>query len=350
MPFTAKKLEITEKQKKELLIISNSIKAEYRMVYRAKIILMLGENRSYKEIKEALKTNDTAIAKWKGRFIQNGVEGLKDKKGRGKVSQISEYDKARVVNLACSKPSDGYTNWSQARIGQKLGMSQSTVHRILKSNKLKPHKTDYWCGKSTDPEFETKMIDVIGLYLNPPENALVLCVDEKTQIQALDRTQAELPMRSGNPKRLTATYKRNGTVSLIAALAIHQGEVIANTMEKNNSENFLKFLKKIDRIYRNKHIHIILDNLKVHDSKEVKEWLSHKRKFTFHHTPTYSSWLNMIEIWFGILTKDVLKDGVWNSKKQLVNQLIEYVDTYNKTRSKPFIWTYDPNKLYTKDI
>jgi putative transposase len=345
MPFTSKPLEITESQRQELLIISRATKAEYRMVFRAKVILMFSEGKSYSQITKELSTERNVISKWKKRFIKFGIPGLKDAKRPGQKTKYTEYDKARVISLACSKPENGYTNWSQERIAKKLGMSESTVQRILKSNQLKPHKTEYWCGKSTDPEFESKMVEIIGLYLNPPESALVLCVDEKTQIQALDRTQAELPMRSGNPKRLTATYKRNGTVSLIAALAIHQGEVTATTMDRNNSENFLKFLKKLDRTYRNKHLHIIVDNLSVHKNAEVKAWLSHKRKITIHFTPTYSSWLNMIEIWFGIMTKDVLKNGVWESKKKLIKQIMEYIKTYNIERTKPFVWTYNPTKI-----
>jgi len=343
MPFTSKPLEIETTIKNELLIISKSSKAEHRLVFRATIILMLNQGASYSEICEELSTTDRTISNWKKAFIDKGIAGLKDKSGRGKKSQLTESEKAKVIHLACSKPADGYTNWSQTRIAEKMGMSQSTVQRILKSNKLKPHKTQYWCGKSPDPEFETKMLDIIGLYINPPENVLVLCVDEKTQMQALDRTQPELPMRQGNPKRLTATYKRNGTVSLIAALAVHQGEITAETIDRNNSVNFLKFLKRLDRTYRNKQLHIIADNLSVHKNSEVKAWLSHKRKIKMHFTPTYSSWLNMIEIWFGIMTKDVLKGGVWSSKEMLVNQIMEYVETYNRERSKPFVWSYDPS-------
>ena len=174
----------------------------------------------------------------------------------------------------------------------------------------------------------------------PPENALVICVDEKTQIQALDRTQPELPLRTGNPKRQTTTYKRNGTVSLIAALAVHTGEVTAKTIKSNNAENFLKFLKSLDRKYRNKKLHVIADNLSIHKHKDVKQWLEGKRKVQLHFTPTYSSWLNQVEIWFNILTKDVVKGGIWQSSEQLAAQLLEYVKNYNATRAKPFRWTY----------
>jgi len=348
MPFTKGKLEITFEQRKELLLISRSTKAEHRLVFRSKIILMLNEGAGYRQIKKDLSTNNEAIAKWKKRFLANGIDGLKDKPGRGKVALYNTYDEARVINLACSKPTGGYSNWSQKRIGKQLGLSQSTVCRILAKSKLKPHKTEYWCGKSSDPEFESKMVTIIGLYMDPPSNALVLCVDEKTQIQALDRTQPELPIRQGNPKRLTATYKRNGTTSLIAALSVHTGEVIASTMESNNSENFLQFLKRLDREYRHKKLYIIADNLSVHKDAKVKEWLSQKRKITMFFTPTYSSWLNLVELWFNILTKDVLKNAVWKSKEQLIEQLMLYVKTYNETRSKPFSWKYDPYHLYSK--
>jgi transposase len=224
-------------------------------------------------------------------------------------------------------------------------MSQSKVNQILKASDLKPHKTEYWCGKSPDPEFETKMLTIVGLYMNPPENALVLSVDEKTQIQALDRTQPELPMRSGNSKRQTATYKRNGTVALIASLAVHTGEITATSIKSNNAQNFLSFLKKLDRTYRNKTLHIIVDNLAVHKNQTVKDWLSKKRKIKLHFTPTYSSWLNQIEIWFNILTKDVLKGGIWKSTQQLVAQLMDYIKTYNENRAKPFQWNYTGNPL-----
>jgi len=181
--------------------------------------------------------------------------------------------------------------------------------------------------------------------LNPPENAIVLCVDEKIQIQALDRTQHVLPLKKRAPKRLTTTYKRNGTIALIAALAVHSGEITAKTIKSNNADNFLVFLKKLDRTYRNKTPHIIVDYLSVHKNQKIKDWLSSKRKIKLHFTPTYSSWLDQVEIWFNMLTKDVLKGGVWKLVEQLSSQMLEYIDTYNQTRAKPFAWTYTGNVL-----
>ena len=344
MARKGKIIELTEEDLKTLIAISRAHSADYRMVIRSRIILMLYKGHSYDSVKVELKVGREAIAKWKKRFLESGIDGLYDAPRSGKPAKYTESDKARVIQKACSKSEDGYSNWSQRRIAKELGMSQSTVQGILKSHNLKPHKVEYWCGKSTDPEFEEKMLNVVGLYMNPPENALVLSVDEKTQIQALDRSQPELPLRIGNPKRLTATYKRHGTVSLIAALSVHDGEVTAQTIDKNNSQNFLKFLKKIYRKYPKTHLHVIADNLNVHKQKDVKEWIESKRRLTMHFTPTYSSWLNQIEIWFNILTKDVIKGAVWHSKEQLANQIMTYVKTYNKERAKPFEWTYTGKK------
>ncbi len=341
MARTGRKLKLNEDDQKTLVATSRAHSADHRAVMRSKIILMLNDGCSYDSIKDELKVGREAIAKWKKRYLELGLDGLNDAPRPGKAAIYTEEDKARVVQKACSKPEGGYSNWSQRRIAKEFGMSQSTVQNILKSHDLKPHKVEYWCGKSTYPEFEDKMLNVVGLYMNPPENALVLSVDEKTQIQALDRSQPELPLRSGNPKRLTATYKRHGTVSLIAALSVHDGEVTANTIDKNNAQNFLRFLKKIYWKYPKKQLHVIADNLNVHKHKDVKEWVESKQRMTIHFTPTYSSWLNQVEIWFNILSKDVLKGAVWHSKEQLAGQIIQYVETYNKERAKPFEWTYD---------
>lgn len=341
MGRTGQKLQLSEEGYKTLVTLSRAHSADHRAVMRSKIILMLNDGHTYDSVRDKLKVGREAIAKWKKRFIESGIDGLHDAPRPGKPSIYTEADKARVIQKACSNPAGGYSNWSQRRIAKELGMSQSTVQGFLKSHNLKPHKVEHWCGKSTDPEFEEKMLNVIGLYMYPPENALVLSVDEKTQIQALDRSQPELPLRAGNPRRLTATYKRHGTVSLIAALSVHDGKITANTMDRNNSQNFLRFLKKIYRKYPKKHLHVIADNLNVHKHKDVKQWVDSKQRMTIHFTPTYSSWLNQIEIWFNILTKDVIKGAVWHSKKQLANQLITYVDTYNKQRAKPFEWTYE---------
>lgn len=338
-------IELTMEEKQELLTMKRSHKLERRYSERAMIILYSSEGKSLDEIIKLTGKSRPVVNKWRNRFRKDRLQGLKDAPRSGKPKRITPEQKALVIEKACSKPEGGYTNWSQKRIANEVGISQSKVFQILNKADLKPHKLEYWCGTPRDPEFVEKMINIVGLYMNPPENALVICVDEKTQIQALDRTQPELPLRAGNPKRQTATYKRNGTVSLIAALAVHTGEVTAKTIKSNNAENFLKFLKSLDRKYRNRKLHIIVDNLSIHKDKEVKQWLNGKRKIQLHFTPTYSSWLNQVEIWFNILTKDVVKGGIWKSSEQLADQLMEYVKTYNKTRAKPFNWTYTGDPL-----
>ncbi len=345
MARKAQPITASREEEQELLVMFRSLKIEKRYSQRAQVILLSLEGKSIEGIIEATGISRPVVNKWRQRFRRQGIEGLKDAPRSGKPSVITASQKAMVVHKACEKPSGGYTNWSQERIAQQVGISQSKVHQILKQADLKPHKIEYWCGKSPDPEFESKMVNIVGLYMNPPENAIVLCVDEKTQIQALDRTQPLLPLKEKAPKRLTATYKRNGTIALIAALAVHSGEITARTMKSNNADNFLLFLKKLDRAYRNKTLHIIVDNLAVHKNQKVKDWLARKRKIKLHFTPTYSSWLNQVEIWFNMLSKDVLRGGVWKSVEQLSAQMLEYIDTYNQTRAKPFAWTYTGNAL-----
>ncbi len=340
MARTSTPPEVSESVKYELLNMVRRHTIESRMQLRANIILDWLDGCKYKDTRKRYEVSDVVISKWRSRFAKSGLDGLNDKYRSGKPTEISEESKALVVHYACTKPEDGRQRYSQQEIATMTGISQSKVSDILRDSDLRPHKTEYWCGKSPDPEFYSKMVEIVGLYLNPPENALVICVDEKTQIQALDRTQPELPMRAGSPRRLTNTYKRNGTVNLVAALAVHSGEVTARTIQKNNSENFLSFLKLLNRKYTHVQLHIIVDNLSIHKNKAVMEWLSKRRKMTIHYTPTYSSWLNQIEIWFNILTREVLKDAVWTSKQQLIKELMKYLDYYNKNRAKPFQWTY----------
>jgi transposase len=337
--------DIPSEVKRQLITWAGSHKVEHRLRLRAQLILDWIDGDTYAASRAKNGVSDATIAKWRARFSAHGLDGLGDAPRPGQPARYSEADRNKVIHLACQRTDSGTPRYSQHAIAARCGMSQSLVSDILRAADLKPHKTEYWCGKSPDPHFEQKMIDIVGLYLDPPENALVLSVDEKTQIQALDRTQPELPLRVGSPRRLTNTYKRNGTVNLVAALAVHTGEVTAREVDRNNSENFLKFLKHIDRKYRHVQIHIIMDNLSVHKNKKIKQWLAHKRKFHVHFTPTYASWLNQIEIWFSILTRDILKDGVWHSRKQLVEQLMSYIKTYNEDKAHPFKWTYGEKYL-----
>lgn len=339
------KVELNEEQETTLKMWSASGKTEQRMALRAKVILFAAERLSLKSIEAKTGLNWQSCLKWRKRFLSQGLEGLKDKAGRGRPQTISAEERTKVIALACTTPVDGSTRWSVRKLAEATGYGKSTIQKILSEGEIKPHKTEYWCGKSPDPEFEEKQAAIIGLYMNPPENALVLCVDEKSQIQALDRTQPLLPIKSGEPKRLSATYKRNGTTCLLAALAVHEGTIDGKCVDRNTHKEFLSYLKRIYRKFPGKELHVIVDNLSVHKHKDVMEWASKRRRLTLHFTPTYSSWLNQVEIWFNIFARDVLKGGIWKSKKQLVSQIMEYINNYNKLWAKPFKWTYTGKPL-----
>jgi len=290
------RVDLTSEQLATLTMWAGSGMTEQRIALRARVVLLASNGKSLREIASETGLGFRICLKWRKRFLEMGLEGLRDKLGRGRSISISPDERVALVALACTTPPDGSSRWSVRKLAEATGHSKSAVQKILAEGAIKPHKTKYWCGKSPDPEFEEKQAAILGLYLNPPENALVLCVDEKSQIQALDRTQPLLPMRPASPKRLTATYKRNGTTCLLAALAVHAGTVEGRCVESSNHEEFLKFLKALYRKFPGKHLHVIVDNLAVHKHQKVMTWLESKRRMTLHFTPTYSSWLNQVEI------------------------------------------------------
>jgi transposase len=334
------KFELTAEQEATLKMWVGSHRTQQRYSRRALVILLSAVGLTLEEISVRSGLNRTNCLKWRKRFASEGLDGLKDKPRRGRPARITPWQRAQVVRLACERPSTGANAWSRRELARVTGLGSTTVHRILEGASLKPHKVHHWCGKSPDPEFEPKQTAIIGLYLNPPENALIFSVDEKSQIQALDRTQPELPLRPGNPKRHTATYTRHGTTCLLAALAVHEGTVEARCVDGNNRYVFLDFLKRLYRAHPHKHLHVIVDNLPLHKHQDVLEWVARRRRLTLHFTPTYASWLNQIEIWFHIFSQDVVKGGVWRSKKELVDQIMLYIKRYNRDRAHPFTWTY----------
>jgi transposase len=334
------KFELSAQEESTLRMWVGSHRTQQRYSRRAQVILLSAEGRTLKEISSRSGLNETNCLKWRKRFVEDRVEGLKDAPRKGRPPVITPWQRAQVIRLACERPFNGSNAWSTRELARVTGLGSTTVHRILNEASLKPHKIHHWCGKSPDPEFEPKQADIIGLYLDPPENALVLSVDEKSQIQALDRTQPELPLGPGNPKRHTATYTRHGTTCLLAALAVHEGTVEALCVDGNSRHVFLGFLKRLYRAHPHKHLHVIADNLPLHKHPDVMEWVSRRRRLTLHFTPTYASWLNQIEIWFNIFARDVVKGGVWKSKKDLVDQIMFYIKRYNRDRAHPFKWTY----------
>jgi len=338
-------LELTDAERRTLTMLARAGTSEHRMVQRALTIVMFDEGLPWNQITARTGLSKGNSDKWVRRFRLSRLEGLKDEPRSGRPARYSGVEKAAVVALACSEPPPGYTSWTQSRLAQASGMSTTTVNRILNEASLKPHKIDYWCGRSPDPEFEPKQAAVIGLYIDPPDNALVLAVDEKTQIQAIDRTQPQLPLQPGKPRRQTATYTRHGTTCLLAALAVHEGHVDGRCVERHTHEEFLAFLKHLYRKYPHRELHVICDNLSAHQAAAVRDWVARRRHLTLHFTPTYASWLNQVEIWFRIFSRDVMRGGTWPSKTDLVKQIITYIDEYNKTRAKPFKWNYTGKPL-----
>jgi len=340
----ARRIELSAEEEKTLRMWTRAGTTEQRLAKRARIILLLAEGLPVGEVSRQGGMSEISVFKWKRRFLELRLDGLADALRRGRPASITAEERLRVIDLATSAPRKGKTSWSVRDLAEASGLSATTVHRILSEGKLRPHKVEYWCGRSPDPEFEAKQAAILGLYLDPPENALVLSVDEKSQIQALDRTQPQLPMRAGEPRRLTATYKRHGTTCLLAALSVHDGEVTARCRDKNDHATFLAFLKTLYRKYPGRHLYVICDNLSVHKHTEVREWAERRRRLTILYTPTYASWLNQVEIFFNIFTREVVRGGVWASKRELIDQIMTYIKRYNE-EATPFAWNYTGRPL-----
>ncbi len=339
------RINLTTEEKETLTMLAKAGTTEQRLAQRAKVILFSAQGLDLPEISRRSGLSSQNCSKWRVRFVTERLPGLQDRPRSGRSLSISPEVRHRVLALACTKPEDGSNAWTMRRLSRVLKVSSTTVHRILNEGRLKPHKVEYWCGKSPDPEFEEKQAAILGLYLDPPDNALVLAVDEKSGIQALDRTQPMLPLMPGHPKRQTATYRRLGTTCLLAALSVHEGRVEGRCVDRHTHQEFLAFLKHLYRKHPGKHLHVIVDNFSAHKHQQVKAWAAKRRRLTFHFTPTYASWLNQVEIWFNIFTRDVIRGGIWHSKKELLNQIMHYIQKYNEERACPFKWTYTGKPL-----
>jgi putative transposase len=339
------RIELTPEEKQTLTMWAKAGTTEQRLAQRARAILASAQGLDLPEVSLQSGLSRQNCSKWRSRFATERLSGLKDRPRAGRSLGISPEVRLKVVALACTKPEDGSNSWTIRHLSRAFKVGSTSVHRILNEGQLKPHKVEYWCGKSPDPEFEAKQAAILGLYLDPPDNALVLAVDEKTSIQALDRTQPMLPLQPRRPRRQTATYTRHGTTCLLAALAVHAGAVEGRCVERNRHQEFLAFLKYLYRKYPGKHLHVIVDNLATHKHQQVREWVAKRRRLTLHFTPTYASWLNQVEIWFNIFTRDVIRGGIWRSKKELVDQIMRYIRNYNEGRAHPFKWTYTGKPL-----
>lgn len=304
---------------------------------RARIVLLRLDGLKGEEVARRMGVSMPTVSKWSSRFERLGLDGLVDKGGRGRKPSISETTVARVITEA-TRPPKSRTRWSVRSMGSHVGISASTVQRIWSKNELKPHITKTF-KLSNDPEFEKKFWDVIGLYLDPPANALVLCCDEKSQCQALERTQLALPLAPKRPRTMTHDYTRHGTVTLFAALIAATGKLITRTETSHTHAEWLRFLKQIDReAPKGLDLHLIADNYATHKHPKVKAWLARHPRFKMHFTPTSSSWLNLVERFFADLTEDVIRTGSFASVAELVHDMEAYLADRN-AKPKPYKWS-----------
>jgi transposase len=341
-------IHLTPEQAAQLESWARGRRTEARLVVRAKIVLLAAEGKQNKEIAEALAVTPRSVARWRGRFMRLGPEGLiKDAPRSGRKPSVTAEKVRTIVRRTIEEMPRNATHWSTRTMAKAEGVSEKTVRRIWKRHGLKPHMVRTF-KLSRDPRFAERLEDIVGLYLNPPEHAIVLSVDEKSQIQALDRTQPGLPLKKGRAGTMTHDYKRHGTTTLFAALNTLDGSVLATCMRRHRHTEWLKFLRLIERsVEPGKEIHIIADNYATHKHATVQRWLDRRPHFHVHFTPTGSSWLNMVERFFRDLTVNRIRRGAFTSVPHLEMALHDYVRVHNRD-PKPFIWTKSANDVLQK--
>ena len=312
-------------------------KSSQALALRCRIVLAAAAGESSQEIAALLGCSSSTVGKWRGRFARRGLDGLHDEPRPGKPRSIGDEDVERVIVKTLEEQPANATHWSTRSMAAATGMSQSAVSRIWRVFALKPHQSEAF-KLSPDPQFIDKVRDVVGLYLNPPEAAVVLCVDEKSQIQALDRAAPVLPLMPGVPARQTHDYVRNGTTNLYAALDLASGQVLAEMTPRHRAEEFRRFLNLIDAsVPAHLDVHVVLDNSSTHKTPSIQRWLVRHPRFTFRFTPTYSSWLNLVERWFAELTTKWIKRGAHRSVRDLVASIRTWISNWNDD-PKPFVW------------
>lgn len=341
-------IELTENTKRRLSTLVASPTSEQRVVRRARIVLLAAEGLQNKEIAHQLQVNVNTVALWRGRYAAGGIEALlKDRPGRGRKPIITKAKIDEVLERTRNETPPGQTHWSRATMAKASGLSETTIGRIWKAHGLKPHKVQTF-KLSNDPDFAEKLEDIVGLYLSPPQNAVVFSVDEKSQIQALDRTQPGLPLKRGRAGTMTHDYKRNGTTTLFAALNVVTGVVTSICQPRHTHAEWLKFLRKLDReTPKGLDLHVICDNYATHKHPTVRAWLSKNRRVKMHFTPTSASWLNMVERLFRDLTEKALRRGVFTSVRDLEDAIDVYLIEHNRN-PKPFIWTASAKDILAK--
>jgi transposase len=343
----AVEIVLTKEQRKDLLKLVRSKLTSVRLAQRARIVLLAADGWRNKDIAEELGVGRVQVSRWRDRYAESGLVGIERDLPRGAPNV--KVDVARLVELTTQDKPDAATHWSTRKMAAKIGVSAASISRHWRANGLKPHLVHSF-KVSRDPRFIEKLEDIVGLYLSPPEHAIVLCCDEKSQVQALDRTQPGLPLKKGRAATMTHDYKRNGTTTLFAALNVLDGHVIAQCQQRHRHEEWLKFLKKIEReTPKEKTLHLIADNYATHKHPVVQAWLGKHPRFVMHFTPTSASWLNMVERFFRDITTERLRRGVFTSVPELIKAIDEYIAHHN-TSPKSFIWTASARDILQKVI
>ena len=349
--LAAPPMPLSDDDRRTLERFAKSRTMAHRTVLRARALLLAADGVANNEIALRVQVNPNSVRLWRHRFEQEGIEGVgKVAPGRGRKPSLPEGTVAEVVNLTMNElPDDGTMQWSTRSLAARVGISHVTVARIWKDHGLRPWKTETF-KVSTDPHFEQKLVDVVGLYLDPPARAVVFSFDEKTQVQALDRTQPSLPMKRGRGATMTHDYKRHGTTDLFAAMNIATGQVLYGTKNRHSAKEVLDFFRFIDlHVDRALDIHVVLDNLSAHKAESVQKWLAHPKRarWHLHFTPTSSSWLNLVEGWFAQLTNRRLKKGAFNSVQHLEDEIGIWAEGWNED-PKPFIWKKPADEIIEK--
>lgn len=345
MARTHEKYELKAEDRQALEALLRSPRTAQALVTRAKIILLTAEGQTAGDVASLLGTTTRAVYRWRKRFKDNGLEGLQDRPRTGQPKKLTEKVVKEVLRLTTECIPKEATHWSVRLMAKAAGITTWQVREIWEAADLKPHRLKTF-KISNDPEFAEKVIDVVGLYMNPPDNAVILSVDEKTQIQALDRTQPMLPMKPGQIERRTHDYKRHGTASLYAAFDILTGKVIGRVTKRHRAKEFLDFLRQIDRSTpKDLDLHVILDNSSTHKTPEVRKWLADHPRFILHFTPTSASWLNAVEGWFSQLERRAIHRGVFTNVKELRDEIQRYIKVHNAECAKPFNWTKSASSI-----
>ena len=337
-------IELSEVEREQLEAWTRRRTSAQALALRSRIVLAAAQGLNNTEIAARLGVNRNVAAKWRRRFFEHRLDGLSDEPRPGQPRKITDAKVEEVIVKTLETTPKDATHWSTRSMAAEVGLNQSAVHRIWKAFGLQPHRQETW-KLSKDPKFIDKVRDVVGLYLNPPERAVVLCVDEKSQIQALDRTSPILPMLPGTPQRATHDYKRSGTSSLYAALDITTGQVIGALHSRHRAIEFKKFLQTLDReVPADLAVHLVLDNSSTHKTPAIKNWLAAHPRFVLHFTPTSSSWLNLVERWFAELTTKKLRRGAHRSVRALNADIRAWIDAWNDN-PRPFVWTKTADEI-----